>query len=105
MSFLDFKEIAMPHKSGGEQYKFELFAKDFFEVIGCEIHSTPGRGADGCKDLILIETRKSNANKKEVRWLVSYKHKEHSGLSMSKTDEPKISNSLRACKCTGFIGF
>ena len=105
MSILDFKEIPMPHKGGGEQDKFELFARDFFELIGYEIHSTPGRGADGGKDLILVETRKGIANNTEVRWLVSCKHKAHSGASVSKTDEPEISDSLKAHNCTGFIGF
>lgn len=95
----------MPHKGGGDQDKFELFARDFFEAIGYRIHSAPGRGADGGKDLILIETRQGIANNTEVRWLVSCKHKAHSGSAVLKTDEPEISDSLRAHDCTGFIGF
>ncbi|TOA75471.1 hypothetical protein CGJ25_24355 [Vibrio parahaemolyticus] len=105
MAILDFKEIPMPHKGGGEQDKFELFARDFFHNLGYKIESAPGRGADGGKDLLLIETRKGIANDTEVRWLVSCKHKAHSGSSVSKTDEPEILDSLRAHGCDGFIGF
>ena len=105
MSILDFKEIPMAHKGGGEQDKFELFSRDFFQNIGYRISSAPGRGADGGKDLILTEVRKGIASNTEVRWLVSCKHKAHSGSSVSKTDEPEISDSLKAHNCTGFIGF
>jgi hypothetical protein len=105
MSILDFKEIPMAHKGGGEQDKFELFSRDFFQNIGYKINSAPGRGADGGKDLILTEIRKGIASNTEVRWLVSCKHKAHSGSSVSKTDEPEISDSLKAHNCTGFIGF
>lgn len=56
-------------------------------------------------DLILIEVRKGIASNTEVRWLVSCKHKAHSGSSVSKTDEPEIFDSLKAHNCTGFIGF
>ena len=105
MSILDFKEIPMAHKGGGEQDKFELFSRDFFQNIGYKISSAPGRGADGGKDLILTEVRKGIASNTEVRWLVSCKHKAHSGSSVSKTDEPEITDSLKAHNCTGFIGF
>ncbi|MUL11893.1 hypothetical protein GNP59_18765 [Aliivibrio fischeri] len=105
MSILDFKEIPMAHKGGGEQDKFELFSRDFFQNIGYQISSAPGRGADGGKDLILTEVRKGIASNTEVRWLVSCKHKAHSGFSVLKTDEPEISDSLKAHNCTGFIGF
>jgi hypothetical protein len=105
MSILSFKKIPMVHKGGGEQDKFELFARDFFHCLGYEIDSTPGRGADGGKDLILTEIRKGIANNTKVRWLVSCKHKAHSGASVGKTDEPEILDSLRVHKCKGFIGF
>ncbi|BCS94546.1 hypothetical protein DSLASN_01780 [Desulfoluna limicola] len=105
MAILDFKEIPEAHKGGGEQDKFELFSRDFFEAIGYKIESSPGRGADGGKDLIVKEIRKGIASDTEIRWLVSCKHKAHSGSSVSKTDEPEIYDSLKAHDCQGFIGF
>lgn len=105
MSILDFKEIPKAHEGGGEQDHFELFARDFFQLLGYRIDSDPGRGADGGKDFVLVETRKGIANDTEIRWLVSCKHKAHSGASVLKTDEPEIGDSLRANNCSGFIGF
>ncbi len=61
MSVLDFKEIPEAHIASGEQDKFELFARDFFEQLGYKIIREPGRGADGGADLIIEEERKGIA--------------------------------------------
>lgn len=105
MSILNFKEIPQANNADGKQDAFELFARDVLESMGYEIEIEPGRGADGGKDLILKETRKGIAGNTTVRWLVSCKHKAHSGASVSRADEPEVSDSVRAHSCDGFIGF
>lgn len=105
MSVLDFKEIPKAHEGGGKQDTFELLARDFFKALGYRIDSAPSRGADDGKDLILTEVRKGIAGDTEIRWLVSCKHKAHSGASVSKYDEPEINDAMKMHKCSGFIGF
>lgn len=105
MPLLDFKEIPEAHKNSGAQDTFELFARDFFASIGYEVIRGPSRGADGGCDLILEETRTGIGGSTKVRWLVSCKHKAHSGASVSKTDETEVRDSVESNKCQGFIGF
>ena len=105
MSVLDFKEIPEAHKATGEQDKFELFARDFFAHLGYKIIREPGRGADGGADILIEEERKGISGNTSVRWLVSCKHKAHSGASVSKTDENEIRDSVESNVCQGFIGF
>ena len=40
-----------------------------------------------------------------MRWLVSCKHKAHSGASVSPGDESDIQDRLNAHQCAGFLGF
>lgn len=105
MSLLDFKEIPEAHKATGQQDKFELFARDFFEHLGYKVLRGPSRGADGGCDLILEETRSGVGGTTLVKWLVSCKHKAHSGASVSKTDEAEVRDSVESNGCQGFIGF
>jgi len=105
MSVLDFKEIPEAHIATGEQDKFELFARDFFAHLDYKILREPGRGADGGADIIIEEERKGISGNTSVKWLVSCKHKAHSGASVSKTDESEIRDSVEANDCQGFIGF
>lgn len=105
MSILDFKEIPEAHKATGLQDKFELFARELFEYLGYKVIRGPSRGADGGCDLILEETRTGIAGSTIVKWLVSCKHKAHSGASVSKNDEPEVRDSVESNGCHGFIGF
>jgi hypothetical protein len=105
MPLLDFKEIPEAHKGHGKQDTFELFARDFFEMLGYRILRGPGRGADGGCDLIIEETRSGIAGTTKVKWLVSCKHKAHSGQSVSKTDEAEVRDSVESNECHGFVGF
>lgn len=105
MSLLDFKEIPEAHKASGLQDKFELFARDFFEYLGYKILRGPSRGADGGCDLIVGEERTGIAGTTLVKWLVSCKHKAHSGASVLKGDEAEVRDSVESNSCQGFIGF
>ncbi|MCB0701367.1 MAG: restriction endonuclease [Candidatus Kapaibacterium sp.] len=102
---LDFKEIPQANKANGYQDTFELFARDFLEVLGYEIIQQPDRGADGKKDLIVQELRHGLSGTTKLKWLVSCKHKAFSGKSVSDTDEPNIQDRLTTYNCEGFIGF
>lgn len=102
---LDFKEIPQANLANGEQDTFELFARDFLEMIGLKTISGLDRGQDGGRDIIVIEQRKGVVGISEIRWLVSCKHKAHSGTSVRDNDETDISDRIRAHKANGFIGF
>ena len=105
MSALDFKEIPEAHKGSGLQDTFELFARDFLFYCGYEIVEDPSRGADGGKDLVVIEKRIGIGGITTIKWLVSCKHKAHSGTSVSPDDESNIRDRLETHLCTAFIGF
>ena len=102
---LDFKEIPEAHIANGKQDTFEMFARDFFETFGFIIEEGPDRGADGGRDLIIKEKRLGILGETEIKWLVSCKHKAHSGKSVLSTDEQNIKNRLDRHKANGFIGF
>lgn len=105
MALLDFKEIPEGNGGDGLQDTFELFAREFFEKLGFQIDDGPDRGADGGRDLIIIETRAGNLGNTNIRWLVSCKHYAHSGNSVGIKDEIDILGRLDYFNCDGFIGF
>lgn len=105
MPLLDFKEIPEAHRATGAQDTFELLARDFFILFGYKILRDPSRGADGGCDMIIEETRTGVGGETKVKWLVSCKHKAHSGASVLKSDEPEIKDSVESNGCHGFIGF
>ena len=96
---IDFKEISYTDDT------WELFARDFLKVRGFYIESTPDRGPDAGKDIIVTEELTGNLNKYRFRWLVSCKHFATRGASVSETDEPNILERLSAFRTDGFIGF
>lgn len=105
MPVLDFKEIPEAHKATGLQDTFELFARDFLSFMGYKIISHPDRGADGGADIIVEEKRTGVGGETIVRWLVSCKHKAHSGNSVNPNDDGNILDRVSSKKCHGFIGF
>ena len=105
MAVLDFKEIPEAHVANGLQDTFELFAREFLEFMGFKIISTPDRGADGGVDLIVEEHRHGIGGVTIVRWLVSCKHKAHSGSSVTPTVEQNIRDRLDTHNCDSFMGF
>jgi hypothetical protein len=105
MPQLDFKEIPQANLASGEQDTFELFAREFLELFGFKTISGPDRGSDLGRDLIILETRTGVGGETAVRWLVSCKHKAHSGQSVSLGDESDIFDRVQTHRCQGFIGF
>ena len=105
MPALDFREIPEAHKSTGMQDTFELFARDFLQHLGYAVMRGPDRGQDGGRDIIIKEVRKGVGGESEIKWLVSCKHKAHSGSSVGVADEVDIPGRVAANGCHGFIGF
>ncbi len=103
---LDFTEIPIANSGDGDQDTFEMFARDFLLVLGYEIEEGPSRGADGGKDLVVLEPLSgilsSNTNK---RWVVSCKHYAHSGKSVGTNDEINIIDRIEKFKADGFMAF
>lgn len=104
MPSLDFKEVAIA-TAGPQRDQFELFARDFLEFVGFRILVGPDRGADAGRDLVAEETRTGPVGETRVKWLVSCKHKAHSGASVTADDESDIHDRVRTHGCAGFIGF
>lgn len=103
---LDFTEIAPAHKkSSGIQLSdsFELFTRSFLRALGYRVVDAPARGADGGCDLIVVE--QSQISRTEIRWLVSCKHKAHSGAAVNSRDEENLQNRLSKANCNGFLWF
>tara|TARA_R110002012_G_scaffold56749_3_gene145790 strand:- start:589 stop:1548 length:960 start_codon:yes stop_codon:yes gene_type:complete len=105
VAVLDFKEISEANIADGKQDQFELFSRDFLSFVGYEILTEPDRGADGGVDLVVLEKRTGIGGETLVKWLVSCKHKAHSGKSVYPTDDLNIRDRVEANKCDGFIGF
>ena len=104
MPVLDFKEIPTP-TGGATRDQFELFAREFLEFAGFKVIVGPDRGPDGGRDLVVQEARTGVAGETLINWLVSCKHKAHSGTSVTPDDEPDIHDRVRTHGCQGFIGF
>ncbi|MDE6442519.1 MAG: restriction endonuclease [Clostridia bacterium] len=106
MALLDFKEIPPANTGNGDQDSFELFAREFFsEVLHFEIVSEPNRGADDGKDLIAVEHQFGALSSADFKWLISCKHKAHSGQAVNSVDEENISDRMEQHSVDGFIGF
>lgn len=105
MPILDFTEIPEAHIASGHQDSFELFARDYFEYCGYNILEGPDRGTDEGRDIIIQEIRHGISGETIYKWLVSCKHKAHSGRSIQLADEPDILERVTMKSCDGFIGF
>ena len=97
---LDFQEIPPE----GEMW--EQFAQDFFISMGLTIESPPDRGADGGKDILMLEKLEGPTQSTQFRWLVSCKHTAHSGDAISEiTHEKNILERVKSFQADGFLGF
>ncbi len=96
--FVDFKEVA----GGGDDW--ESFSRDLLVMLGFAVEAPPNRGADGGKDLIVVEHLTGKLGRYPFRWLVSCKHNAHSGKSVSESDEPNLVERVVSHRCDGFMG-
>jgi hypothetical protein len=104
MPVLDFREIPTSAR-GAERDQFELFASEFLNLVGFRIIEGPDRGPDAGRDLIVEELRTGVAGETRVKWLVSCRHKAHTGVSVTPEDEPDIHDRVATHGCNGFMGF
>ena len=104
MAILQFREIPTA-QSGLDRDQFELFAREFLEHEGFTVVTGPDRGPDAGRDMITEETRRGTGGNSTIRWLVSCKHKAHSGASVTPIDEPNLRDRIETHHCHGFIGF
>lgn len=97
---IDFREI--PYNDD----TWELFARDFLLQLGFFIETSPDRGADGGKDMLVTEEVKGKLHSYRFRWLVSCKHFATSGNAVNENDHEKnILERVKSFKADGFIGF
>lgn len=104
MPAIDFKEIPLAN-SGAQRDQFELFAQEFLHFLHFRIIVGPDRGPDAGRDLVVEEVRTGIVGETRQRWLVSCKHKAHSGNSVTLEDEPDIHDRVRTHRCQGFLAF
>jgi hypothetical protein len=104
MAMLQFREIPTA-QSGVDRDQFELFAREFLVLDGFTIVTGPDRGPDAGRDMIAEERRRGPGGSSTVRWLVSCKHKAHSGSSVNPTDEHNLRDRIETHRCDGFMGF
>ncbi len=95
---LDFKEISSPEE-------WELFARDFLQELGFFIESSPDRGPDGGKDMLVSESLDGRIGKYKFKWLVSCKHNAVSNIAVNETEEQNILERVVGFNADGFIGF
>lgn len=105
MPALDLREIPAANLGSGQQDTFELFARDVLQHLGYRPDAGPDRGADGGRDLVVVEARVGVWGTTQVRWLVSAKHKAHSGTAVGPGDEPDILDRMSQHNCSAFLGF
>lgn len=84
---------------------WELFCRDFLMELGFVIESSPDRGSDNGKDLLVSEFHAGKFSNYHFRWLVSCKHYAVSQKSVTENDEQNIIERLNHFKADGFIGF
>lgn len=93
---MNFKEIP---KDGND---FERLVRELLHNRGLEVYWS-GKGPDGGKDLICIETYNSNFKSSSKRWLVQCKHNAHSGKSVSLNELDSITDSCAEHNATGYL--
>jgi hypothetical protein len=95
---IDFTEV-----QNGEEW--ELFARDFLTELGFFIESSPDRGSDAGKDILVSEELSGTLGRYRLRWLVSCKHNAVSGKSVNEEEERNIRERMESFNADGFIGF
>lgn len=95
---VDFTEIP----SDGEDW--EAFTRDFLVALGFTVESPPDRGADGGKDMLVVEHLPGRLSSYSFRWLVSCKHFAKSQRAVAESDEQNVLERLASFRADGFLG-
>jgi Restriction endonuclease len=98
LSTLDFSKLA--GTPPGETFQALI------RLIGEQLKlgvSWTGRGADGGRDLIFVETQEGPIKGRPVRWLVSCKDNSDSKRSVTERDVGNVSDKVRQHDCDGFL--
>lgn len=93
---LDFRELP---EDGTD---LERLVREIFIREGYETHWT-GKGADGGRDLVVVEKVSGPLSDFSRTWLVQCKHKAHSGKSVGKDEANSIITDCRRIKATGYL--
>ena len=96
---LDFSKLS-PNIPPGET--FQGLVRLMGERLGMVAEWT-GRGADGGRDLIFVETQRGPIKAHPVRWLVSCRDKSESNRAVTERDVGSVSEKVRQHKCDGFL--
>jgi hypothetical protein len=81
---------------------FELLVREIMFREGFHVEWS-GRGADGGRDLVCTESRRTILGTTSTRWLVQCKHFAHSGKSVGIGDLDDIVSSAAQHKCSGYL--
>lgn len=93
---LDFQELL------ADGQDFELLVREIMFREGFHVEWS-GRGADGGRDLVCTEARRTILGPSSKRWLVQCKHFAHSGRSVGIADLDEIVTSAAHHKCSGYL--
>lgn len=93
---LNFKELPQ------DGILFEQLIREIFILSGFECHWT-GVGPDGGRDLLVIEKLIGPLSDYERKWLVSCKHKAHSGKPVGRDEAGNISEDCDAVNADGYL--
>jgi hypothetical protein len=98
MATLDFSEL--DKRPPGEP--FQALVRMLGERLGL-IVQWAGRGPDGGKDLLFLETQEGPLASKQTKWLVSCKDNSESGSSVTEKDLGSVIDKVDQHKCDGFL--
>lgn len=93
---LDFTELS----EDGQD--LELLVRELLFSLGYKVYWS-GRGPDGGRDLVCIETAKSIFIDTSKKWLIQCKHKAKSGNSVGIADLDDIVSSCAQHECDGYV--
>ena len=82
--------------------RFEQLIRELLSRSGFEVHWT-GVGPDGGRDLIFIEEAEGQLAPFKRKWLVSCKHRAHSGQSVGVDEIADINDACEAVGADGFL--
>jgi hypothetical protein len=95
---LDFGKL----KSGAPGEAFEGLVRLMGERLGMLVQWS-GRGSDGGRDLIFVETQSGPIKTRPVRWLVSCKDNSDSNRAVTEKDAGSVLDKVHQHKCDGFL--